>query len=244
MPFEKIIVVDDDARIAESLKKILFEYELVIFKDGESALGYLAKPNEINLVILDVCMRGLNGLEVLEKIKQGNKDISVIMLTGQATQDIVLESLRGHADDFIEKPFDVHDLRERVKKILKEKSRYDVFARDHSVQARRIARFIEHNYTDASLAHIAGEMCLSPQYIGRLFLGESGEGFRKYKLKIKMKHAQELLKKSSMDISEIAYDLGYKNPESFMRAFKNYFKCTPSVFREQVREQIKEGNQG
>jgi YesN/AraC family two-component response regulator len=233
---EKIVVVDDDARIVESLNQVLLEYELVVFNDGESALKYLTRPNEINLVILDVYMKGLNGLEVLERIKQIKKDISVIMMTGHGTQDIMLEALRGHADDFIEKPFDVTDLRERVKKVLKEKSCSDVYARDRASQAKRIQKFIERNYTDASLTHIANEMCLSPQYVGRIFSKEGGGSFRGYKLKVKMKRAQDLLKMSSMNVSEIAYDLGYKNPESFMRAFKNYFDYTPSDFREQAKE--------
>lgn len=235
---EKILVVDDDSRIVESLKQVLCEYELVIFHDGEAALQYLSKPNEINLVLLDVYMRGLNGLEVLKRLRDIKKDLSVIMLTGRATQDIMLEALRGHADDFVEKPFDVADLRERVKKILKEKSQYDVFSRDDATRATRIQKFIERNYTNASLEHIAGEMCLSPQYVGRLFSVEGPEGFRRYKLKIKMKHAQELLRKSSMDVSEVAFQLGYKNPESFMRAFKNYFNLTAGKFREEARKEV------
>ncbi len=232
----KIVIVDDDRRIIDSLKAVLFEYELITFSDGESALKYLSKPHEVHLVILDVCMKGLNGLEVLERIKKLNKDMAVIMLTGQATQDIIIESLRYHADDFLEKPFDVSDLKDRIKNILKSRERYDITVLDRDVQAERIRQFIERNYANVSLEAVASELCLSPKYVGQLFIGARGEGFRKYKLKVRMEQAQKLLRNSSLTISSIAHELGYENPESFMRTFKTYYHKTPKQYRQELKK--------
>ena len=232
---DKIIVVDDDLRVHESLKVILFEYQLILFSEPQKALEFLSRPHEFKLAIVDVCMNGLNGIELLERLKRTKKDMAVMIVTAHGSQDIVVEALRMHADDYLEKPFDVHQLRERVKAILKEKSRYDHLSRDPGAQIERIRQFIQRNYTNASLEYIAGEMCLSPQYLGRLFNKYDPDGFRGYKLKVRMEKAMELLRRSSLDISEIAYQLGYQNPESFMRIFKQHTGKTPGVYRGQYR---------
>ena len=228
---EKIVVVDDDPRVHQSLKAILSNYQLISFLDAQKGLDYLLRPNEVKLALVDVCMKELSGVELLEAIKRAKKEIAVMIITAHGTQDIVVEALRLHADDYVEKPFDIHELRERVKVILKEKSRYDYLARDPKTQAERVRQFIQNNYTNVSLDYIAKEMCLSPEYLGRLFAKHDKHGFRGYKLKVRMEKAMDLLCRSSLDVSEIAYQIGYENPESFMRVFKRCVKQTPSEYR-------------
>jgi two-component system, response regulator YesN len=232
---EKIVLVDDDPRVHQILNEVLFEYQLVPFLDPHKALEFFAIPNEVKLAIIDVRMKGMTGIELLQKVKRMNPELAVMIMTAHSSQDIVIEALRMHADDYLEKPFDIKELKERVKAILKERSKYDHLCRDPKAQTERIRQFIERNYTNASLEYIAKEMCLSTHYLGRFFLKHNQCGFREYKLKVRMEKAMDLLCRSSMDISEIAYDLGYENPESFMRAFKRYAKKTPSDYRaEQV----------
>ncbi len=228
---QKIVVVDDDPRIHESLKAILFEHQVVSFLDPQKGLDYLLSPNEAAMALVDVRMGGLNGMELLERLRRARKEMPVVIMTAHGAQDVVVEAMRLHANDYIEKPFDVHELKSRVKAILKERASYDCDARLPENQIDRIRQFIERNYTNASLEYIAQEMCLSPQYLSRFFSKHNPDGFRGYKLKVKMQKAMDLLSKSSLDISEIAYQLGYSNPESFMRAFKLYAKLTPGVYR-------------
>jgi YesN/AraC family two-component response regulator len=228
---DKIVVVDDDPRVHQSLKEILSDYQLISFLDAKKGLDYLLHPNEVKLALVDVCMKKLSGVELLESIKRAKKEIAVMIITAHGSQDLVVESLRLHADDYVEKPFDIHELRERVKAILKEKSSYDTMAHDTHAQIERVRQFIQHNYTNASLEHIAKEMCLSSQYLGRLFSKHDQHGFRGYKLKVRMEKAIDLLCQSSLDVSEIAYKVGYENPESFMRAFKRYAGKTPGEYR-------------
>jgi two-component system response regulator YesN len=232
---EKIVVVDDDPRVHQSLKEILFEYQLISFLDAQKGLDYLVRPNEVKLALVDVCMKEINGVELLESLRRTNKEVAVMIITAHGSQDIVVEAMRLHADDYVEKPFDIHELRERVKTILKEKSRYDYLARDSQSQIERVRHFIQQNYANASLEYIAREMCFSSQYLGRLFAKHDKHGFRGYKLKIRMEKAIDLLSRSSLDVSEIAYQLGYENPESFMRVFKRHFKKTPGVYRNELQ---------
>jgi two-component system, response regulator YesN len=227
---EKIVVIDDDPKVIKSIKFILPEYEIVEFQNGLEALAYLKKPNEINLVILDVMMPVMDGISVLQEIKKIKPDIFVIMMTAYGSMDVAVQALRNHADDFIEKPFNIEELQEKVKARLRECSRL-YKNQDRTSRVERIKRFVERNYPNVSLESIANEMALSTRYVSRMFNGTTGSSFRDYKVKVKMEAAMSLLKTTSLTVDEISDKLGYLNPESFMRIFKRKTKFTPSEYR-------------
>ena len=228
---EKIVLIDDDPRIHKSIQLGLPEYEVIDFDNGEKALAYLKKPNETHLVLLDVMLPRMNGIDVLAEIKKVKKDMGVIMLTGFASKDVVLDALRNRADDFIEKPIQMPELKEKIHTILKEKLGAQNLRRDKNNQVDRIKCFIERNYSNVKLDFIANEMCLSPKYVSRFFNQKNDTTFREYKLQTKMVRARTLLTTTHLDVGEIAIELGYQNPESFMRIFKRINHMTPTQYR-------------
>jgi YesN/AraC family two-component response regulator len=227
------MIIDDDPKVSKALELIFREYEILEFQDPQKGLEFLQKPNEVPLVLLDVYIGEINGIDILNQIKALNKNIAVIVMTAFGTKDVAVEALRGHADDFIDKPFEVSELRDKVRAILKEKSYLQ--NADHENHVDRIKRFIERSPESISLRHVADELCLSPKYISRLFKEKSNGGFRDYKVTVKMNRAKELLAKSSYTVSQISDKLGYQNPESFMRIFKRTTKNTPSQYRNKHR---------
>ncbi|MBL8012516.1 MAG: response regulator transcription factor [Candidatus Omnitrophica bacterium] len=233
---EKIVVIDDDERIAKSFRIAFPEYEIISFDDGRKALEYLARPNESNMVFLDVMMPKMNGLSVLAEIRKLKKDFGVVLMTAFASKDIAIEALRNHADDFIEKPFQIPDVKDKIRQILKVKLHDQNLRQDKGNQVERIKHFVQRNYSEAKLDYVASELCLSPKYISRIFSREHSMNFRNYKLQIRMDRAKELLRTTKLNVSEIALDLGYQNPESFMRIFKRMIKMTPSKYRSYVQQ--------
>jgi len=234
---EKIVVVDDEPRIIMSIKISLEEYEIVDFANGDDALAYLRSPNAIKLVIVDVMMPGKNGIAVLQEIKEIREDIAVIIMTAYGSKDVVLNALRSRADDFIEKPFNVEDLREKVRRILRVADQYAQDGDGRKDCVARIKRLVDRNHKKASLDFVAEEMCLSPKYLSRLFNEYNEMTFRDYKISVKIQKACELLERSSYPVTDISYQLGYQNPESFMRLFKRETKMTPSEYRRKKQQQ-------
>jgi len=102
---EKILIVDDDKEFREELKCCLDEYDVQESCDGQEALKILSKPNEIDLVILDVQDAGIERHRGgSSSSRSGKPDISVIILTAFSSKDTAVESLRGQADEYLEKP--------------------------------------------------------------------------------------------------------------------------------------------
>lgn len=235
---EKILAVDDDERVIKSIKISLEEYEIMSFSRGEEVLEFLKDPNEINLILLDVMMPGMDGISVLNEIKTLYPDISVIIMTAYGSLDVAVQALRHHADDFIEKPFDVDDLKNKIHTILKKKEQMSGISNNKAHSVDRIKRFIERNHKNASLEFIASEMCLSSKYVSRMFNEKCGFSFRDYKVKVKMDIAKSLLENSSFNITEISLKLGYQNPESFMRIFKRITELTPMQYRKKIKKEV------
>ncbi len=111
-----ILVVDDEIGPRESLRAVLKpDYQVLVATEGEQAV-HLVEQQPVDVVLLDLRMPGLSGMQVLEKIKAIDPSIEVIVVTGYASYETVLEGLRLHAFDYIPKPFNIPHLREIVKR--------------------------------------------------------------------------------------------------------------------------------
>ena len=109
-PF-RILVVDDEEKIRKSLSGLLQDhgYEIIISGSGPECLKIMSYQ-KIDLVILDIVMPEMNGIDVLQRIKEKYKDTEVIMITGYADKEKALAALRFDAYDFIEKPFESQEI--------------------------------------------------------------------------------------------------------------------------------------
>jgi YesN/AraC family two-component response regulator len=229
---EKIVVIDDDIRVIKSIQIGLTEHEIIPFQDPQKGVEFLKRPNMINIVLLDVMMRETDGLTVLQEIKAAHPHIIVIMMTAFGSKDIVIQSMRYHADDFLEKPFSPAELKEIIDTHLRAKYRREGSRTSSENKIDRIKGFIDRNYKSVSLDALAQELCLSSKYVSRVFSSGNEVSYRGYKVKVKIDRAKDLLTMTSKNVCEIAYELGYQNPESFMRLFKRTTLLTPMEYRE------------
>lgn len=117
---KKILIVDDEPDVAMILKLHLEDegYSTDWAENGEKAL-HLMQENLYSLLLLDVRMPGLSGIELLEIIKKEGKDISVIMMTAHGSEYLAVECMKAGAADYVSKPFVMDDLLQRVDRSLK-----------------------------------------------------------------------------------------------------------------------------
>ena len=116
-----ILLVDDDVDFRYEFRDLFDNYKILEAGSGEEALTIIRKPNEIDLVVLDVALPGQKGTRILKEIKEINPHLGVIILTGHSTKDVAIEAIKGKADDFIEKPLNIEKAREIIFTLLEKK---------------------------------------------------------------------------------------------------------------------------
>ncbi len=120
MSNKKILIVDDEEGIRESLKLILEEhYELIVTDNGEQALECLKNDKNIGLVLMDIKMPKVNGLDVLKAMKAAHPKLNIIMVTGYKSVETAAEASKLGACGYIVKPFKSEEILESVKRNLK-----------------------------------------------------------------------------------------------------------------------------
>ena len=116
----KVLICDDEEGIRESLKLILSDfYELILTKDGTQALDCLGKSEDIGLVLMDIKMPKVNGLDVLKQVNDKYPSLPVIIVTGYKSTETAMEAVRLGASGYIVKPFKSEEILATVKSRLK-----------------------------------------------------------------------------------------------------------------------------
>jgi two-component system response regulator AtoC len=114
-----ILIVDDEKELSKILSDSLFQdhYRVLVAFDGKTALQ-LVKEEKPDLILLDIKMPRMNGIEVLKNIKKMKKEIVVIMLTAYGTLETARKAMKLGAYDYLTKPFDLFNLKSLVKEAL------------------------------------------------------------------------------------------------------------------------------
>jgi len=179
----KILVIDDDPKVSWLLNEGLGRtYEIVSAKDGLEGLQMVSKTKP-SLILLDIKMPGMEGLEVLDKIKSMDQLTEVIMLSGHGETKNVVESIKKGASEFINKPFDVKEVEihiqsvlekshlrkelDHLKKELKAKSQYETLIGD-SPKILQIKTVIEQVADSELTVLIRGESGTGKEIVVRL----------------------------------------------------------------------------
>lgn len=237
----RILLVDDDIVLRNEFVECFREYGIAEASNGQEALAYLKKPNEIDLVILDVRMSGMNGIEVLERIKKTAAQVRVIIFTGYGSKDVAVEALRSRADDYIEKPLDIDSTRETIEKHLQVRKAQQ-YGPAIKGKIEHVKDFLLRNlHKKVTLKDASEVVYLSPKYLSRVFAKFTKQGFNEYKLSLMVEEAKRLLKRTIDTVDQISDKLGYKNPESFIRQFKRSVKVTPVEYRKKAQGEKKLG---
>lgn len=122
MATERVLIVDDEKNIVSSLRDILKDegYEVSVADDGLGALKMI-QSDPPDLVLLDIWLPGMDGIEVLKTVKTYHPEIEVLIMSGHGTIDTAVQATKLGAFDFIEKPFSLDQLTESVENVFKEK---------------------------------------------------------------------------------------------------------------------------
>ena len=131
-----VMLVDDEVPFVETMTKRLEKRNLQIISahDGQEALEKLNKNRNVDVVILDVKMPGMDGIEVLREIKKTHPLIEVMMLTGHATVESAIEGMKLGAYDYLMKPCELEQLMDKVESATKERRAHEAKIREAEIK--------------------------------------------------------------------------------------------------------------
>ncbi len=245
---ETILIVEDNIEIQESLKEILNNDFLILQAfNGEEGLK-IASENFPDLIISDVMMPVMDGIEFVKKLKSNTftSHIPIIILTARTTVKNTMEGFETGADDYIAKPYDEELLKARITNLLNNRRLIrEKFISDNLLNPRELAisspdqLFLERLYkslepnlesNNLKAEFIAREIGMSHSVMYKKIKALTGlsyvEFIRDYRLSI----AKQLIQDLGYSVSDACYKVGYSDRKYFSKMFKEKFKKNPSEF--------------
>ena len=251
---QSLLIVDDDPQLRQYIAQI-FNDKFVIYEaeSGEEGLK-LAEQNIPDIIISDVTMGEMNGIELIKSIKAtaSLSHIPVILLTGTSSKETQLKGAECGADDYITKPFEKEFLLARVENILKSRSvLHNYFYNEITLQKNtlkvsveykefldRCIHIVEQHLDDSqfSIQTLASEIGMSHSALYKRVKSISGQSVREFIRFIRLRKAAELLITTDHNVNEVAFEVGINDIKYFRSSFNKLFGMNPSEYIKKFRK--------
>jgi len=246
----KIVIIDNEMLVREDLKRIFKWNELGCEIVGEADSGYdgvaLIRNKKPDIVITDIMIDAINGLDMLKKVSESVSNIKLIILSGYREFEYAQEAIRLGVLAYLLKPINADELRscmEKTVNLIKNEQAYFARAEKPSFaeftstpvddKTSKMKEFIEENYGKSiSLKDIADNIHVSSYYACKLFKNRFEINAFEYLNNIRIEKARVYLENLSYKIHEIANLVGITDAHYFSRTFKKSTGYSPREYRE------------
>ncbi|MEO7881015.1 two-component regulator propeller domain-containing protein [Mucilaginibacter sp.] len=252
-----ILIIDDDAEMRRYIRSVLIKtYVIYEAENGEAGL-VKARDKQPGMIICDVMMPGLNGIEVCQNIKKDQQlsFIPMILLTASSSPENKIMGLESGADDYIQKPFETDVLVARIANLLQTRDNLQhYFFNTITLKSANVAisdeykQFLENCIViverhimdeNFSIKVLASEVGMSHSNLYRKVKSLSGHTINSFIRYIRLRKAAELLVQSDMNVNEVAFETGFSSIKYFRNQFFKLFGTNPSDFLKQKRPVFK-----
>tara|TARA_R110000737_G_scaffold22022_2_gene40630 strand:- start:7851 stop:11819 length:3969 start_codon:yes stop_codon:yes gene_type:complete len=251
--YAKILVVDDNAELRQFIcQRLTNNFTVIEADNGES--GYVsAIKNLPDIIISDITMPVMSGLELTKKIKNHpeTKHIPILLLSAQTMKRDIVKGFASGADDYLIKPFDTSELVMRVNTLIKscksiarqkiqmtpelEAAANNSNSFEHNLQKHIFAHLHEDDFTIDILSQL---MFMSKETLRRKCHASFEISPSAHIQEVRLQQAKLLLERDKMNVSEVAYAVGFDSLSYFSKAFKKYYGLTPSALISQEKNKI------
>ncbi len=250
----QLLIVEDNSEVRDYLKKIFMEQYRIIEAANGSEGWNLAQMHSPDLIISDIMMPEMDGLELCRKSKTTleTSHIPVILLTARTSLLYQTEGLETGADDYITKPFNLSILQLRVKNLLNSRKRLrEKFSQNTLLEPHEITLTTpDQNFLQRAIEAVEKHMDNS-EFDVNILAKETGVSrpvlYRKlpaitdhtpneFIKVIRLKRAAQILEQVNLPISDVCYRVGFKTPKYFSRCFRDFFGVLPSEYVKQKND--------
>ena len=245
-----ILLVEDESALRFMIRNILKDqYTVYEAGSGTEAQSFLKKTTP-SLIISDVMMPDMNGLELCQHVKQTpvTAQIPFILLSARSTEENKAEGYEVGADAYIPKPFHSNYLLVRIRKLLDYQAKMRDLIKDQHISNQfmdtnipdtdkkfleSLLKVIEINLNEPELnaAALEAALSISKMQLYRKLKSLTGMTPAEFIKRIRLKHAADMLRTSQYTVSEIFYRTGFNNKSYFFREFRKLYQCAPNDYR-------------
>jgi signal transduction histidine kinase/ligand-binding sensor domain-containing protein/DNA-binding response OmpR family regulator len=251
---KSILVIDDDENIRQYLIRLFKENYLVRQAENGTTGLKAAQKYLPDLVISDIHMQGMNGIELCKAVKENEQlgHIPVILLTGATSDELKLTGVEGGADDYIVKPFDSKLLIARVSNLLKSRTTLQKYfyneitlnktnlkiSPEYKEFLDKCISIVENHLDDDnfSIKTLLNEMGMSHSNLFRKVKSVSGQSVNVFIRFIRLRKAAELFINSTHNVNETAFMVGINDVKYFREQFNKLFGMNPSDYIKKYRK--------
>lgn len=248
----KLLIADDEYMEREMLSGIIEshfgrELDVRLAENGRHAVD-VATLWGADIILMDIEMPGLNGIDAAKQILAQRQDCKVIFITAYSLFSYAHEAVRLGASDYLLKPVNAEEVERAVRlAVVQVESQRQLAAMaaagdaaqaegpadKSSVLMSKVKRYLKHNYMlrDISLDSVSEILNINPSYFSVLFKRAFGVNFVDYLTELRMSAAKELLMDPLRSTAEVASMVGYESANYFTRAFKKKTGMTPTEYR-------------
>lgn len=247
-----ILVVDDDRELAQFIRRELADwYRVDTCPNGKMALEALLKGN-YDLVVSDVIMPEMDGITLLKKIKSNSliSHIPVVLLTSKAEVSDRMEGIKHGADAFLAKPFSIEELHLRIDNLIANVRRLKgkfsgaqqqeqqvervEMENPNDVLMRRIMKCVNEHLSDSdfNVEDLTREVGISRAQLHRKMKEITGISTGEFIRNLRLEQAARIIREQNVNITQVAYAVGFNNANHFSTIFKRHFGMTPSEYKE------------
>lgn len=240
----KIMIVDDEPKIRRGMKTLLEEqdgFEVIgIYDNAMSSLSDLDEKQP-NVLITDIKMPEYSGLDLIEKIREKDKNLYIIILSGYGSFKYAQRAIRSGVYRYLTKPTNPRELISVLREIeLKiegvnrtvSKSEEKESVEVGNLLIRKALDYIELHYAEKiGLKTLSDALYISPNYFSDLFRRHMKVKFSDFLIEYRLKKACILLKKPEYKVSEIAEMVGFRDSTYFSTVFKKTYNITPLEYK-------------
>ncbi|MEL6853325.1 MAG: hybrid sensor histidine kinase/response regulator transcription factor, partial [Bacteroidota bacterium] len=250
----KVLIIEDNPDVRTFLRLSL-EQQFLIEEAVSGEEGLLVMQDSTpDLVVCDVMMPQMDGIEVTKRIKSNLRysHVPVILLTAQTALEYKLQGLEMGADDYIAKPFHPEILRARIHNLISNRRqlhhRFVQMNPFAEVQLtanptderfmRSVLELMHERMGDPgfSVKELASAIGMSHSVLYRKIKGLTGLNAKEFMVNLRLHKAAQLLKQPGIKVSEVAFEVGFNDPRYFSTAFRKQFKLSPSQYMAQGQE--------
>lgn len=240
----KVLIVDDEMYMVDYLKRIIdwsgYGFDQVLTAGGGALAWQMIRENRPQLLITDIRMPRVSGLDLVRMIDEEKIDTKVIILSGYSEFEYAKQAVHYGVSEYLVKPVLKEALEEALQNVLhKNFQDTPVVEKDTegtSGDSQDIIPFIktyvyENFDKDLSLDHLGQVVHLHPTYLSKVFKDETDMNLSSYITDIRMQKAAELLEQTDLRVYEVMETVGYQKSQYFAKLFKEKFGVTPKEYR-------------